>query len=166
MLLLSLHAGPNIKACTMCFWLSLFRVLQEMEVLPVGKDNGWTQTFRVNRKLTIKQPASQAGSLSADLGLSHPPHISWVSSSTPEIIYAMTFPGRITLPLGRPARGPWAGVTQTQGSKVMGNNPSFIHSNPCCQSLCPDSCPCSWNRHILSWSYEKKKKKKAITVHP
>ena len=25
---------------------------REMDVLPVGKDNGWTQSFRVNRKLT------------------------------------------------------------------------------------------------------------------
>lgn len=93
------------------------------------------------------------------------PHISWVSSSTPEIIYAMTFPGRITLPLGRPARGPWAGVTQTQGSKVMGNNPSFTFLKILVArvfALTP--APCSWTG--ISCSSMKKKKKKGHHCHP
>lgn len=64
MLFLSLHAAHSHLSLDDVFsTLPLFHVLLQGDgdSTPMGKDNGWTQSFRVNRKLTqSSQPVSQA----------------------------------------------------------------------------------------------------------
>lgn len=99
-----------ISAWTMCFWFFPFSMFLCREMgSPPSREGQWLDTeLQGKQEAHTKQPASRAACL-LTLAFVILPTSLWMSSSTPEMIYAMTFPGRFLLPLGWPAREPEMG---------------------------------------------------------
>lgn len=118
----------SISSWTICFWFFPFSMFLCREMgNPPSREGQWLDTeLQGKQEAHTKQPDSQAACL-LTLDFVILPTCLRMSSSIPEMVFAMTFPCGFLRPLGRPAREPQVGSHRHIDQRWWVINISYSH---------------------------------------